>query len=241
MPAPKYSLEVQEKKIIDAAEKCIGESTIMDFAMSTLAKEAGMSMGTVYKHIQTKEDVLLALAVRNLNALRETIEKTLALPLTTPERMIAVFMFSPEKTGMYNFAAQLQLMVSNEAVIARSSPRWVERTTRLGARLDQLFYDAFYEACDSGELKVSDEDREYIVEQMQIALSSLHSGFVQVSMLRAVRLRLLDDDRLATPPASMDHLIESAKRIMNTYPWKKPLTQHGVEKTKALLEKAGLR
>jgi AcrR family transcriptional regulator len=56
VPAPKFSPQQQEEKILTAAAQCIAETSLMDFTMSSIAKRAGLSMGSIYKHIQTKED-----------------------------------------------------------------------------------------------------------------------------------------------------------------------------------------
>ena len=58
-PAPKYSLQQQEDMILSAAEKSIENSSLLDFTMSAIAKGAGLSMGSVYKHVQSKEVFIL--------------------------------------------------------------------------------------------------------------------------------------------------------------------------------------
>ena len=59
-PAPRFSPEEQEKLIICAAITTIVQSSLLDFSMSKIAKLAGLSMGSVYKFVQCKEDVLIA-------------------------------------------------------------------------------------------------------------------------------------------------------------------------------------
>lgn len=48
-PAPKYSPEEELTRILAAAERCINDTSLLDFTMSALAKEAGISIGSVYK------------------------------------------------------------------------------------------------------------------------------------------------------------------------------------------------
>lgn len=63
-PAPKYSAEQQEEMILSSAAQAIEETSLLDFSMSSVAKLAGLSMGSVYKFVQCKEDVLIALATQ---------------------------------------------------------------------------------------------------------------------------------------------------------------------------------
>ena len=89
-PAPKFSLEEQEKLILFAAVTAIEKSTLLDFSMSSIAKSAGLSMGSVYKYVQCKEDLLIALATNMYQEKQRVFSQVLALPLTTPERIIAL-------------------------------------------------------------------------------------------------------------------------------------------------------
>ena len=76
-PAPKHSPQEQEDLILEAAAQCIEETSLLDFTMSAISKKAGLSMGSIYKHIQSKEDVLVALGWRSLANLSEAFEKVL--------------------------------------------------------------------------------------------------------------------------------------------------------------------
>ena len=61
-PAPKYSPQEQEEIILNAAAECIAETSLLDFTMSSISKAAKLSMGSIYKHVQCKEDIIFALA-----------------------------------------------------------------------------------------------------------------------------------------------------------------------------------
>ncbi|MFT7430375.1 MAG: AcrR family transcriptional regulator, partial [Colwellia sp.] len=86
-PAPKFSLEEQEKLILFAAVTAIEKSNVLDFSMSSIAKSAGLSMGSVYKFVQCKEDLLIVLATKMYQEKYRVVSQVLALPLTTPERI----------------------------------------------------------------------------------------------------------------------------------------------------------
>lgn len=74
-------MQEQEALILKAAVKCIEASSLLDFTMSAISKEAEISMGSVYKHIKSKEDVLVALGYYSQIHFMELVNKVMALPL----------------------------------------------------------------------------------------------------------------------------------------------------------------
>jgi AcrR family transcriptional regulator len=80
-PAIQTTYEHQEEAILEAAARCIEASSLLDFTMAAISKEVGLSMGSIYKHIQSKEDVLLALGTRSRLHFGALVRKVIALPL----------------------------------------------------------------------------------------------------------------------------------------------------------------
>ncbi|WP_339779741.1 TetR/AcrR family transcriptional regulator [uncultured Thalassospira sp.] len=54
----------REKVILDCAQELIGQYGFFDLKMSDLARAADISVGTLYVHFASKEDLLLGLALR---------------------------------------------------------------------------------------------------------------------------------------------------------------------------------
>ncbi len=92
MPAPKYSLEQQEQMILASAAHCIQDSSLLDFKMSDIAKGAGLSMGSVYKHIQSKEDLLVALAAQMSSQIHHVFKTILELPYSAGAKLVSLQM-----------------------------------------------------------------------------------------------------------------------------------------------------
>ena len=126
-PAPKCSPCEQEKMILEAAEQSIAESSLLDFSMSSISKKAKLSMGSVYKHVQSKEDVLIALASFMFCKERALFEQLLSLPLTTPEKIIALSLLDKEKVQIYCFESQLGDMVGSKDLLDRGSEKLFSR------------------------------------------------------------------------------------------------------------------
>ncbi|WDD99044.1 TetR/AcrR family transcriptional regulator [Thalassomonas actiniarum] len=233
-PAPKFSMQEQEKRILDAAEKSIENSSLLDFTMSAIAKGAGLSMGSIYKHVQSKEDVLVALAANmyaNEAAMYHTV---LTLPLTIPEKIIATNLIDRSKVQTYSFEGQLDNLVSSAALLKRGSPMWLDRMRNNSKKIEQEFDLLFSNAAQSGEFISGME----AVEEIGLLLWSLTAGYFQ---LVRQHQSLLQGDNAAAGGAIVaiapdaPH-IRGLKRILNAYEWQQPLTQQGIEKACRLLE-----
>jgi AcrR family transcriptional regulator len=226
-PAPRYTHVEEERLVLDAASKCIAASSLLDFKMSAIAGEAGISIGSVYKHVQSKEDVMVALAARMSACTKKVLEDVLAIPLSTPERLIGIFLLNPLKIHKEPFGVHLEMLTGNDAVLQRASERWAEKLSQL----DYLIEDIFIENVQQSEdLKVKEANRASLVNELMLGIWSMHAGFVQVAFQRASRKY----GDLASPlpfPLSPDHsLVASAMRLINSYPWAKPLTKAGIKK-----------
>ena len=78
-PAPKYSPQEQEEIILNAAAECISQTSVLDFTMSAVSKAAKLSMGSIYKHVQCKEDIIFAkgkkIGIANMPLLKKEISE----------------------------------------------------------------------------------------------------------------------------------------------------------------------
>ena len=67
---------LKESNIIDAAEKIFSAVGFSNTKMEEIAKEAGVSKGTVYFYFDTKENLYMAVTYRALQSLNETLYRT---------------------------------------------------------------------------------------------------------------------------------------------------------------------
>lgn len=61
--APRENREEREKRILDVAKKMITENGFLSLKMGELAKQASISIGTLYVHFPSKEDLLIGVAM----------------------------------------------------------------------------------------------------------------------------------------------------------------------------------
>ena len=240
VPAPKFSHQEQEEMILNAAADCIWETSILDFTMSAVSKAAGLSMGSIYKHVQCKEDIILALGMRSFARETEIFEQVLSLPINTPEKIIGVSLLSKEKTQVYPFDSQLEAMATNEAVIKRASPYWTERLIRASESCQAMFNKWMHKAAFSGELKLNGKTDAHI-EEFCLGTWALTVGFNQVETIKQIQQVSDGEDTLKQGPALDSPMVTNLHRLINTYDWQEPLTTAGVEKVSDMLVELDLR
>lgn len=237
-PAPRYSPSEEESLILDSAAKCVRESSILDFKMSAIAAEAGISMGSIYKHVQSKEDVLVALATREMAFAHRITADVMAMSLSGPERLVSNLLLHPMKIHKEPFGVHLEMLIGNEAVLKRASPRWLDKLAILDHSIEGIVTDALN--ADDG-LQAKGAKRAALIEELMIGLWSMHVGFVQVAFQQAARQR----GELSTPlpfPLAINHgLVNAAMHLINSYPWAQPLTRAGIKAAAWGLESLGYR
>lgn len=240
-PAPKHSHADQQEMILTAATNCIEQTSLLDFTMASISKEAGLSMGTIYKHIQSKEDVLVALATQSFQHLAQVFQRVMSLPLPYVHRLLGIQLLGYDVISLYSFGSNLEMLVSSAAVRQRASASWLEQMTRADIACEEQCTSNIVKAISAGELDVSDEQREAMTEEIKLGSWSLHVGFVQVARQRAVRQ--LDDEPAEQPSCLLpsDTIVQVQKRLLNSYPWRQPITDSDIERVCQLMADAGLR
>ena len=238
-PAPKYSMQEQEQMMLDAAEQSIENSSLLDFTMSAIAKSAGLSMGSIYKHVQSKEDVLIALAAKMYVNELQVYHQVLTLPLTIPEKIIATNLIDRRKVQTYSFEGQLDNLVSSAALLKRGSPMWIERMLNSSKKIELEFEQFFMAASASGEF-ISGVEAE---EEICLLFWSLTAGYFQ--LVRQHHSWLQGEDEATTGEfvalsGNAPHIL-GLKRVINSYEWQQPLTDQGIKKACELLEQINFR
>jgi len=240
-PAPKFSLEEQEKLILFAAVTAIEKSTLLDFSMSSIAKLAGLSMGSVYKFVQCKEDLLIALATKMYQEKQRVFSQVLALPLTTPERIIGLSLLDFSKVQMYSFDDQLESIVNTCSIMKRSSPRWLDYMINCSKVCEESFQVLLQASVDSKELQSSASNE---MEQINIGAWSLAVGYFQTVRLHHGRIhnQQNNDAQDCISALAVDNVhILNLQRFMNSFDWREKVSKQDIEKVAEQLVALALR
>ena len=239
-PAPKYTPEKQLEMILDATAKTIAESSVTDFTMAKVARLAGLSMGSVYKFFQSKEDMILALACKSFSHVSAVFDQVLALPLRAPEKILAISLIAPKKLQCFEFDYELQSYATNEAVIRRTSEIWTNKTIDASEKCEQSFKLRMVEGINAGELKdvpnLSD-----MIEEIILSSWAMTVGYDQVQRVQQTKQIIEGTDSLLEPLSLTDPIIRSLIRLMNSYPWQQPINDESMKRIESELIKLDLR
>jgi AcrR family transcriptional regulator len=238
-PAPKFSIEEQEKLILFAAVTAIEKSTLLDFSMSSIAKSACLSMGSVYKFVQCKEDLLIALATKMYQEKHRVFSQVLALSLTTPERIIALSLLDFSKVQMFSFDDQLESIVNTRAIMKRCSQRWLDYMINCSKVCEDSFQVLLQTAVDTKELQSGIN----AMEQINIGAWSLNVGYFQTVRIHHGRSTNQENEiqeSIASLSTDNVHIL-NLQRFINTFDWQQKVSEQDIEKVAQQLVISELR
>ena len=82
----------RRRQIVDAATRLMGEQGYHDMSVSALAREAGISVGTVYQYLDNKESILLAVLEDVLDTYAAEVPAAMVGLVDPVERLAAGFL-----------------------------------------------------------------------------------------------------------------------------------------------------
>lgn len=129
--------EARRKAILGAAREMIVESGFDRVTMSALAKRAGLSKGTLYLYVRTKEELFLALFVAAMEKLVARIENE-----ATAGNLVELMGRAPQEVPLFlpllaRLAATIESNVADEPLFAakRTTQKYGARVAAVIARL----------------------------------------------------------------------------------------------------------
>lgn len=191
-------------------------------------------MGSIYKHVHTKEDVLMALAQHGFDSLTQTFANIFKTPLSISEQLIAMSLIDYSKVDPYPFSRHLEMLISNSALTSRTSPQWQQKTGNSGCGIEDVMKMRLRIAIESGEL-TPEGDEESFLEQLHLGIWAINVGHIQVllqthSGQQASSLPGGKDIEQIFPLNAENPHIQNCIKLINSYQWRHPLTQDGVQR-----------
>lgn len=238
-PVPKCSHTEQEHHVLEAAVTCIEKSSLLDFTMSAIAKQANISIGSLYKHVQSKEDVLLALATQMYQHELKIFRQALELPLRPPEHIAAVALRNPNHIQCFSFSAHLNSLASCLPILQRGSSNWLNKMSSASASIKHLFEQYFLNAIEQDELLLDQNDNN--LSQLNTGCWALCVGYDQVILHQHIRDASNHKKPLPFPLAVDCDYLKNIQRLVNCYPWQQGLSDEGINRAKAAMTAAQLR
>ena len=89
--------EAARERLMDAAEACVEQYGIAKTTMDDIAKMAGVSRPTVYRHFSDRDNLILAVVMRRSRMLAERVVKIFGRYESFPDQLVEGLLFMVEK------------------------------------------------------------------------------------------------------------------------------------------------
>ncbi len=146
--------EAREALFLDAADQMIAESGFMKLQMGPLAAACDYATGTLYQHFQSKEDLLLALVVREVETHLDFFRRVDRWQGGTPrERMIAIAVSDLEFARRHPQHMKLKHYVLTEAVWEQTSEARRNEALACSGPMSEIVNRIVRDAVNCGDLQ----------------------------------------------------------------------------------------
>ncbi|WP_257295368.1 TetR/AcrR family transcriptional regulator [Endozoicomonas sp. YOMI1] len=167
--------------IIQSTLTILKVKDFMDLKMSEVAKQAQFSMGTVYTHFSSKEDLLLGCSINISRTIASVFHKVLNSPAPAMERLLtlnmAIWLCYARQPHHY-FLRQL----------AMTPDIWQRASTGRAQALDDIYHEmsqmvkALVIELMIDNPAITDQNREDALVDILMGIWSLGEGLFQISM-----------------------------------------------------------
>ena len=198
----------RENLILRTARELILEKGFLSLAMSQLAKAVEYSVGTLYTHFETKEDLLVALAVQSIGQRAMLFEQAQQAERKSRDRIYGILIarlvlaeFAPETFDIERLAA-------SPSMWKRAPQSRYQKMVEMEQRCSDIVLDIIRDAIAGGDLATGNMGETDIV----FGLWSLSLGFH--------RLTLSFDDLPQVGVSNVDEAVKVNYRLLlDSYGW----------------------
>ncbi|USD37666.1 MULTISPECIES: TetR/AcrR family transcriptional regulator [Ferrimonas] len=161
--------KVRETRILLAALNTASSKGALDFRMADVARAAECSVGTLYGHFISKEDMMAALVQVGLGRRSEFAKKVNAIELSGLERFVSLLVLEQQRLAHDDILAQLELLVCYSDLWRRAADKRVAALRDASEEFDQQLDAALVEADGEG-FRISDEQRARLIARGRAAV-----------------------------------------------------------------------
>jgi len=112
-----YARTAYVDAILGAAERLFSRTGYAEAKMADLAREAGVAVGTLYKHFRSKEEVFVSLAARGREEIFQALAPALGVAdpvLRLRALLVAFFGYVEERGALFVIYAELGLVLESQ-------------------------------------------------------------------------------------------------------------------------------
>ena len=222
--------EIRDKLILENARMIVKKDGIIEFKMSEIAKASKISIGTLYIHFISKEDVLLALACQNIIEVKAFFQEIVKLECSNKEKLLAFTFTSHIRRSKESYISELEQLVTNTSIRNRASKYKTQEHDSLIQEALLLVKSVLIEAIKEDSPQT--QNTELLCDNLLFGLWSLSLGCLSILELNIFKKHDLDIN---------NPLIVNASYLINSYLKQKPINHkninHIIEETKNLIKK----
>ncbi len=169
----------REKELIELARALAEDQCLTNLTIDKLVAASSYSKGTIYKHFEGKEDLLLAICNTCIQEMQALFIRALAFDGSSRERMVAVMVSYIIWAKLHPSQLFAVLSAHSPSVTTCSSDERNETHHRCEAQLMALLNDEISKAIEANDLTLP-EDMTF--EQVTFAMWSSHWGAMALIM-----------------------------------------------------------
>ena len=163
----------REQLILTTARRLILAQGFLDLKMSALAKAVEYSVGTLYGHFETKEDLLVALAVQSIGQRAELFERVRQAKRCSRDRIYGILVARLVLAESDPDTFDIERLAASPSIWKRATPQRYRDMVAMEQRCSQSVLAIIEEAVAAGDLRLGELDATDIV----FGLWSITVGF----------------------------------------------------------------
>lgn len=114
------------QQVLKAARELIIEKGIFEFSMRDLTRASGLSVGTLYREIRNKDDLLLLMSAENIRLHGFGLNQTKPLGLSAAEQIMYLIGYAPYSTDFINFDPESDVLICDCDLVTRATTSAME-------------------------------------------------------------------------------------------------------------------
>jgi AcrR family transcriptional regulator len=175
---------VRQQEIIDVALKLINEKGIQGLTMKNLSKEIGISEPAIYRHFESKIEILLAIMDLFRESTREIFEKELHSGISATEKIEHLFTRHFERFA--SNPSLVSVLFSEE--LFRSEPALMQKIARVIDKNASILTQIIQQGQQSGEIR-----KDISSDHLAVTIMGSLRLFVKIWQFSGYRFDIRDD------------------------------------------------
>lgn len=162
MPTKQEKHKLREDKIISVSSEMIAEEGFFNLRMTDLAKKSDISVGTLYVHFESKEDLLIGIGIHSIRQRFDLFKYVQEKYQDPVERLIAILICDHILNEKFGEISEIERLAQFPSVWKRASYRRMEEMNILCKNIGDFVRAIIEAALDSGELNASNKEAQSI-------------------------------------------------------------------------------